>query len=422
MNADLTGNGASRTELFGPKPKGIAAWLWLAALAVAYLVLNIAFLENTVRKPDLAKKMSEKDSRQYIEIAQDFARGDFSMSYVRNMPHRQPLYPLLLAPAVKVWGDNLFALGWVNILVGLVLLVCLYQGLLLLFGSLPVAVLTSLAYIGNPFMVDKISCRIMTEPSHALCLTLLIFFYLAYLRNGKARWFCAAGAMAGLDYLSRPNGLFVMAAMTFTFFCHDAWALCRQRQPEEPDRGTWFRSRALAYAGGAFFFLLTATPSWIPRYRFFHHPFFHGYLSNFMWVDSYEQAHTGQAESVYTWRDYVGSHSLHDFAVRLGEGLWRVYLDIPRHTEHVRILYFLAVIGVAIAVVKRQREFWILAIFLFIQLFPVVWTIVANSGPRVSYGTLFPFELFFAALTLATILPFAGEWLAARRNRSAAEG
>jgi len=397
----------------------LAACLWMAGLVAAYLVLNITVLLNTARYPDLVAKMESKDSRQYIEIAHDFARGDFSMSYVRNMPHRQPLYPLLLAPAVKGWGDNPIALGSVNMVVGLIMLVWLYRGLLGLFGSISVAVLTMLAYIGNPFMVDKISCRVMTEPLHALCLIALIFYFLAYLRDGRARNFVGAAAAAGVDYLARPNGLFVMAAMAFTFFCHDVWFFFRKANSDDVSgsgRSRWLRSRIVAYIGAGIAFLVTSAPSWVPRYAYFGKPFFHGYLSNYMWVDSYEQAHTGQAGAIYTWHDYVRSHDLQGFAGRLGEGLWRVYLDIPKHTEHIRILYFVAIVGLLVAVIKRRKEFWLLGAFLFIQLLPVVWTIVANSGPRVSYGTLFPFELFFAALALAYAVPLVGQWIASPRH------
>ena len=45
------------------------------------------------------------------------ASGDFSMKYVKERPHRQPLYPALLAIAMKLGNGNRFMLGAVNILV-----------------------------------------------------------------------------------------------------------------------------------------------------------------------------------------------------------------------------------------------------------------------------------------------------------------
>ena len=39
------------------------------------------------------------------------------MQYVKERPHRQPLYPALLAIAMKLGNDNRFMLGAVNIVV-----------------------------------------------------------------------------------------------------------------------------------------------------------------------------------------------------------------------------------------------------------------------------------------------------------------
>jgi hypothetical protein len=84
------------------------------------------------------------------------------------------------------------------------------------------------------------------------------------------------------------------------------------------------------------------------------------------------------------------------------------------------VLYLLAVIGVVIAIAKRRVEFCLLALFLFIQLLPVVWTIMSNPGPRIAYGTMFPFELFFAALCLATAIQFAMKRLRAKASKAPA--
>jgi hypothetical protein len=284
-----------------------------------------------------------------------------------------------------------------------------------------VATLASLTFIGNPFMVDKISSRLMTEPLHALCLVVLILCFLAYVGTGRRRFFLGAAAAAGLDYLTRTNGLFVMAAMVVTFVGHDLWLLVRKMKTSDPGRWRWLGSRLLGYLAAGIVFMIAAAPSWVPRYHYFGKPFFHGYLSNFLWADTYEQAHTGQAAVAYDWHDYAKGHDLHDFLTRLGKGLWRVYWEIPKTTERIRILYFLAVIGVIFAFLRRRWEYVLLAAFLFIQLLPVVWTIVANSGPRVSYGTFFPFELFFAALALSYIEPLAGEAIARHLKKRQSE-
>jgi hypothetical protein len=406
-------------------------------LVVVYVIVTNLVLLHTVRNPELAKKMREKDQRQYIEIARDFAAGDFSMSYVQTMPHRQPLYPALLAVPVRIWGDDLYKMGWVNVLAGLALLLCLYSGVLRLFDSITVAVLTCAAYLGNPFMIDKISARLMTEVLHALCLVVLILLFLAYLRDGRARYLIAAAATAGLDYLARTNGLFVMASMVVTLVCHDVWQLCRPRPatapgssassepaaaPASSSRWSLARTRLLGYLGAGVMFLIAAAPSWVPRERYFGKPFFHGYLANYMWTDTYEQAHTGQVDVAFTWQDYVQGHDWRGFLARWGHGFHRVYWEIPTHDKYARILYYVAIAGLVMTFVKRRWEYALLGAFLFIQLLPIVWTVLANPGPRISYGTFFPFELFFAALALSYLVPLVSQGITSRmKPRPAAE-
>jgi hypothetical protein len=393
-----------------PSRKRLLPWFWPLLLAVIYLTLNTVILLQTVKNPDLAEKMQAKDSRQYLEIATQFASGDFSMSYVKEMPHRQPLYPLCLAPVIRIWGPDLVKEGYVNVIVGLIGLFCIYYGILKLFDSAVLAIVISLAYTANAFMLDKTACRLMTEALHIVALIVLILLYLAYLKRGKTVYLGGAAAAAGMDYLARTNGLFVMAAMFFTVGIYDLWRLAKPRVEES---AIWFsrlRTLVLKYVVALAVFAIVTTPSWVPRYVYYRSPFYHGYLSNFMWVDTYDQAHTGQIKSDFTWKDYAKSHDLGGFVQRWTHGFYHVYYDVPRHTEHVRYLYLFFLIGVVTAFAKRRWDYGLLFFFLFVQELPVVWTIIANPGPRIPYGNLFPFELFFTALALATLCPPIHRW------------
>jgi len=387
-----------------------STWVWLALLIVGYLALNTVILLHTVHDPDLALKMESKDSKQYVEIAHDFAKGDFSMSYAKDMPHRQPLYPLALTPVVKIWGDDLPKLGAVNIVVGLALLVGLYLGLLSIFHRYSVAVLSTAAFIGNPFMIDKISCRLMTEPLHALLLTGLLLLFIRYVQQGKLSQLLGISAAAAADYLVKTNGLFVAGATFGVLVVHEAWRLFKRPADATESRLAFVRRKVIAYLAAALVFIVVAAPSWVPRYRYFHDPIYHGYLSNFLWVDSYEQGHTGQARTDFSWKDYSSSHDLHSVMSRWATGFYHVYYDIPRHTEHVRILYFFAIVGLAATCFQRRWDFCLLAGCLFIQMLPVVWTSLSNPGPRVPYGTMFPFELVFAALAVNWLASLIEAW------------
>ena len=62
------------------------------------------------------------------------------------------------------------------------------------------------------------------------------------------------------------------------------------------------------YLVAAAIFLIVAIPSWVPRLVYYGSPFHHGYLENFMWVDTYKEGHVGQSFAIYTWRDYFAHH------------------------------------------------------------------------------------------------------------------
>jgi exonuclease III len=54
-----------------------------------------------------------------------------------------------------------------------------------------------------------------------------------------------------------------------------------------------------------------------------------GYLTNFLWVDTYRYAHDfGEKVVSYTWQDYMSIHNLFDIVRRVIHGLWNVCIRI----------------------------------------------------------------------------------------------
>ena len=93
-----------------------SASLRFIILLVAYLATGSAHLAFNVRSEERAATLVSSDSALYLEFAHRFAAGNFTMDYIREVPHRQPLYPLLLAAAMKIGNGNLFFLGLVNVI------------------------------------------------------------------------------------------------------------------------------------------------------------------------------------------------------------------------------------------------------------------------------------------------------------------
>jgi len=275
-----------------------------------------------------------------------------------------------------------------------------------------------LALAANPFMDRTITARLLTEPLHLLMTIWAIFAFLTYLRGRDWRWLFACAVFLGLDYLTRPNGLFMAAAAIGTMALSDLLAYCSAPQTR-PSLLRWLAKYSGLYLVAAAVFLVVAIPSWVPRLLYYGSPFHHGYLENFMWVDTYKEGHVGQSFAIYTWRDYFAHHHVRDIFSRLVHGLRNVYFHIPIFMERVPLLYLFSVGGVWIAFRFAEREFRFLCLFLVLEMQPLVWTNLSNPSARVPYGSLLPFELFLAALFLAWFseLPRMRLWFAERFAR-----
>jgi hypothetical protein len=270
-----------------------------------------------------------------------------------------------------------------------------------LFSNPIAASVVALGLAANPFLDREVTARLLTEPLHLFLTICAIMTFLQYFRIRGRKWLFACAGLAGLDYLTRPNGLFMAATAIGTLGLSDVlFYFTKSRAPRLPLRD-WLLKTAGSYAGAAAIFLAVCSPSWVPRLIYFGSPFHHGYLENYMWVDVYREGHVGESYASFTWRDYFAHHHLHDVISRIIHGLRNVYFRIPIMMERVPILFLLSIGGVFVAFQKASAEYRFLCLFLFLQLLPLVWTNLSNPTARVPYGSTLPFELFLAALFLA---------------------
>jgi hypothetical protein len=324
------------------------------------------------------------------------------MPYVKKKPHRQPLYPLLLAPSLKFAPDSMFALGMVNIVIGLLTVLVLYFAVRGLFQSELVAALVALLFVANSFLMQQIGTQLMTEPLFILLEVPVLYGFLRYVKERKGRWLWLASAFAGISYLARTNGLFIWLALLGTLFCWDLWVFFRDRSGAIGQRlGRVAGNYALALLIG----LICTAPSWVPRVRDYHNPIFHGHIANFMWVDTYEEARSQGEHPAFSWHDYVAEHGVKDILHRWCYGFAEVCYLTPFGLSHATQI--LAMIGLLAAIVTRNSRFLWLAFFCFVQLQPLIWTSMANHSKRVAYPGIVVFEWFFAALALAWIAKMA---------------
>ncbi len=395
MTADLT-----NAPQYAPG-QGLSQFRFVILLMAIYFLAGSLHVALNVRSRKGAETLVSSDSAQYLSFAQRFLHGNFSMDYIRDVPHRQPLYPFLLATATKIGNGNLFFLGEVNVVAMTLAIGSVYFGILRFFRSHSVAAIPAFCVAFNFFFWRLAASRLLTEPLYLLILIWVIISFLQYLQERKAFWILLGSFFAGLDYLTRPNGIFDAAAFLGVLFLAEVSLPPRPQEQNQP-----FLRRVLRlipnYLGAVLVLIVVTTPAWIPRLVYFGDPLYHGYLTNFLWVDTYHLAHDfGERMPSYTWHDYVATHNLFDVFRRVLHGLWNVCIRIPIVDEKAPILFLLSVAGVWTTLKKGPNEFRFLLIFFFIQLFPFIWTNLANPTRRVPYGSTFPFEPFFAACFLA---------------------
>jgi hypothetical protein len=392
---------AERTNALQYPPKrGFSEFRFILLLMTVYFLANSLHVALNARTRKGAEALVSSDSGQYLAFAQRFLLGNFTMDYIRDVPHRQPLYPFLLATASKIGNGNLFFLGEVNVLAMTLAIGSVYFGILRFFQSHSVAAIPACCVALNPFLWRIAGARLLTEPLYALILIWVIIAFLQYLQERKTFWILLGSAFAGLDYLTRPNGIFDAAAFLAVLFLAE---LLLPRPSTDPNQRFLQRAFSLIpnYLGALLVLVVVTTPAWIPRLVYFGDPLFHGYLTNFLWVDTYHLAHdVSERVPSYTWHDYVATHNLLDVIRRVIHGLWNVCLKIPIVNEKAPILFLLSVAGVWTTLRKGPNEYRFLLLFFFIQLFPFIWTNLANPTRRVPYGSTFPFEPFFAACFL----------------------
>ena len=216
----------------------------------------------------------------------------------------------------------------------------------------------------------------------------------------------AIAAGLGLSHLVFPTLLFPLALLWLTTFAYD---LCVQYKAGTFHCAWLARILSLRLSKATMFilkrylfvaltFAVLTVPSWLPRVIEYGDPLYHGYLPNYMWVDSYEEGHVGGAPRYTVW-DYVASHDVGDVAYRVAYGIAFVFWGSTDDFGVSGILfYLLALTGVGLGLRSCRLKHIMLVVFMCFQSSPLVWTALSNGNGRVTYSALFPFLLFYVMI------------------------
>lgn len=409
---------------------GPCAWLRAHAALVAGVVAVaiigcssarlVARVERQLETPQGCNAFVANDASHYHAIAQACNAGDWRLSYVRDLAHRQPLYPLLLAVPLKWAPPGLFWLAMVNVAALALLWLCAYLLVAAVFES-HVAGLVVLVLVARDGPLAAIASHVlMTEPLFVLLAFLSTTAFLVYAQQRQTRYLVLAAAASGLSYLTRPNGLFLAFALAATLAAADLARLIRlwRSGSREGRTGAAYR-QSLRLAGRYLLFVAVfvamTVPSWLPRLAYHGDSFYHGYLPNFMWADSYAAGHV-QGPPRFTAGEYLAAHRVSDMVRRFGHGLKGAYWDAVVHSEtgSNRPLFAVAVVGLVLSLAARLWPYWLLFAFMFLEMLPLVWTNLANPTLRIPYAALLPFTVIFAGYAVKRLEDLCLRWAVPR--------
>jgi hypothetical protein len=153
-------------------------------------------------------------------------------------------------------------------------------------------------------------------------------------------------------------------------------------------------------------FVIVTIPSWLPRLWYIGNPIYHGYLPNYLWVDTYKEAHVGGPPR-YSLRYYIDRHDLGDVLDRLSHGHFRVYIATFKKDL---VLVAMSLWGLTAGIWRRSKMLLLIGLWAYIQSLPLVWTNLSNPTLRLPYFGLFPFLVIFASYGVAEIEKALTRW------------
>jgi hypothetical protein len=203
-------------------PQSLAGRVCFCLLLFAiglYVLAAIREIDRDLKHDSDWRTYFTKDAMHYYVAAQAFASGDFSMSYEKGWPYRQPLFPLLIAGVMKATNDNLVAIRMINVGVIVFAAITLFVILKAFWQDSAAAAIISILFVLNPFVYDQAIHGLNREPLHLFLLIWIITCLLRYIAVRDWIYLLLLAFTIGLDYLDRINGLFLAISAVAVLLC-----------------------------------------------------------------------------------------------------------------------------------------------------------------------------------------------------------
>jgi 4-amino-4-deoxy-L-arabinose transferase-like glycosyltransferase len=160
-----------------------------------------------------------KDSLEYVEPALSLVDGgQFALAQ-----RRTPVYPIVLAGSVAIFGRDLLAITFAQHLLGVGTAIFTYGIGRLTFGRAAGLLAGLAAALSSPLLIYE--HYLITEPVFTFFLTLSILLLVAGLKSERYTYIALGGLALGLASLTRPVGQAVLAALPLAA----VWAFRRWR-------------------------------------------------------------------------------------------------------------------------------------------------------------------------------------------------
>ncbi len=322
-----------------------------------------------------------------IDDEQDLKKYDIDLDYfsydnqLKN-PHRLPLYPIFLFISRALFGDNLISFGIVNCVIATLLLILVFYGIQYIFGNYIVSFACVFAYCSNQFIYKNVTTDFLTEPLFVLLLFLVIINLIKFIRTDENKYLYLLSIISGLTLMLRPNGVILYFSALFSIITYEVYIKKKIKEYKK-------------YAFSFLLFLIASFPVVAPKVYHFGNPFYFGYLSNFMWADTYEEANVF-GSTKYTALNYIKTHSLKDMGKRFLSGQKKVFFNSFKNQND--FLYPIYALGIVICILIKMIDLKIMTLFMYIQLLPMSWSAQANPTLRIPTAILYPFCFVYFSL------------------------
>jgi 4-amino-4-deoxy-L-arabinose transferase-like glycosyltransferase len=182
--------------------RGMVAWRSRPALLPAIVMLCVLAACIPVLASRPAKMTS--DESLYEAEAFNIAHGKgFTYPSGEPITHRAPLYPLILAPAVKAAGtDGAYAVTRVIVVINALLLALLAWRM----GGAMAGAIAGVAAASSSYL-SRLGASLYLDPAQCAFLLLTLLALHESRRRRTGAWFAAAGLCAGLAFLVKESAV-----------------------------------------------------------------------------------------------------------------------------------------------------------------------------------------------------------------------